>query len=119
MTTALMVKVSPALKEAIDKAAEQADMNMSEFVREKVAAAIGYDLSSDDALDGRGRPKVYQSEEQRKKARRDAERERQQHRREVHKAMERKAREDGAASLEAWLVARGIPIDDAPVAEAV
>jgi hypothetical protein len=115
-TKPLMVKVSPAFKEAIDAAAKAADLNMSDLVRVKVAEAIGYDLSKDDALDGRGRPRKYESEEARRKARSKAETERQRQRRAIREAAERKAREEGAASLEEWLRRKGLLTDDEPVA---
>ena len=114
MSTMLMVKVSPELKAAIEEAAKAGDKSMSEYVREAVAQAIGYDMSSDEMNDALARPKRYVTEEARKQARRDAERERQQQRTRVRLALERKAREEGAASLEEWLRRRGIQVDDAP-----
>lgn len=114
----LMVKSTSTFKEAVDVAAKEKGVGMSEFVRGIVAGAIGYDLSSDDALDGRGRPTKYESEEARTKARREADRVRQDHRRKLVELAERRAREEGAASLEDWLRRKGITVED-PETEAV
>lgn len=114
MSTMLMVKVSPALKEALEKASKENGQSMSEYVREAVAVRCGYDMAADELKDAHARPTRYVSVEARKKARRDAERERQQQRERVRLALERRACADGAASLEEWLRKRGIPVDDAP-----
>lgn len=110
-----MVKVSPALKEALETASKESGQSMSEYVREAVAVRCGYDMAADELKDAHARPTRYVNEEARKKARRDAERERQQQRERVRLALERKARADGAASLEDWLRRKGVDVDDAPM----
>lgn len=113
MTTTLMVKVSQEFKAAIEEAANrETGGNVSEFIRECIAVEIKYDLYGDEALDGRGRPRTYQTEAERVKARREAERARQQHRKNVVDAVMKQERLDSVDALEKWLIARGISIDD-------
>ncbi len=115
MTSVLMVKVSPEFKAAIEEAANidaDADGNLSEFIRECVATSIGYDLSSDTAMDGRGRPRTYETDEQRMQARREAERARQLHRKQVVEAIMKQNRLESIDALEAWLAQRGISVTD-------
>jgi len=106
----LMVKMSSELKAAIEEAAGG---NMSAFVKETLAARIGYDLSTDSALSGSGRPKTYETPEERQQARNKAERERQQHRKKVLAAVMKQQRLDSIEALEKWLEARGIDVGDA------
>lgn len=117
MTQTLMVKLSPALKDEIGKAAAQADLNMSEFVRQCVADKLGYDLGADDALDARGRPRTYQTEEQRRAARKKNEREREQNKRNIVELLMRKERLKDIAALEKYLRDRGVSLEDDSASE--
>lgn len=115
--TTLMVKVSPAFKQAVEAAVEAAETNMSQYVREAVAARMGYDVSADAEYDGRGRPKVYATDDQRAKARRKAEREREAHKRAVVEAVMRQERLANIDALEKWLAAKGISVGDDATAD--
>lgn len=103
----LMVKMSDELKAAIEEASGG---NMSAFVKETLAARIGYDLTAEYALHGVGRPKTYETPLERQRARNRAERERQQHRKKVLEAVMRQQRLDSIEALEKWLEERGIDI---------
>lgn len=112
-----MVKVSTKLKDSIGAAATARDMNMSEFVRSCVAKEIGYNLQADNALDGRGRPRTYQTDDQRKSARRRQEQMRTEQQRKIVDTLMRQERLEGIEALEAWLVQHGVSLDDEEVAQ--
>lgn len=109
MWQALMVKVSPEFKAAI---VEAAGGNISDFVRNVVAENIGYDLSIDDALETRGRPATYMSQDERRVARAVAERERYHHRKRVMAALMKHEQLADTDELERWLAARGVVVED-------
>ncbi len=109
MWQALMVKVSPEFKAAI---VEAAGGNISDFVRNVVAENIGYDLSIDDALETRGRPATYMSQDERRVARAVAERERYHHRKRVMAALMKHEQLTNTDELERWLAARGVVVED-------
>lgn len=113
----VMVKVSPPYKEALESAAQNAHMSISQYVRACVAKDMGYNLSADDALDGRGRPATYLNDSERKAARRRAERERSEYKRRLVEVVMKQERLDGIEALEEYLRAKGIAIDDEPVAQ--
>lgn len=112
--TPLMIKLSPAFKEAIEKAAATDELDMSKWARKVMAAACGYSLDEDSAIDGRGRPRKYATPQQRNKARAAAQRERVARENAVVAEVMRLNRLSDRAELEAWLVARGVSLDDAP-----
>lgn len=113
----VMVKVSPPFKEALEEAAKNAHMSISQYVRACLAEKAGYNLAADDALDGRGRPATYLTPEQRKEARKRSERERTEHNRRVVAAIMKQERLDGVAALEDYLKRKGISLTDDEQAE--
>jgi hypothetical protein len=117
--TQLMVKITPEFKAAIEKAARADDLNISKWARKVLADACGYDLSTDSGVDGRGRPKKYASDKERNKARAEAQRVRKAREDAIVAAVMKQEKLQDTAALEAWLVERGISLDDEPVKKAV
>ncbi len=108
----IMVKASDPFKDAVAAYAFKNNLTMSDVVRNSVADVIGYDLSGDDALEGRGRPTEYANDKQRKDAANRRARERAElHRKLVDLIME-KERIEGVEALEKYLKDRGISIED-------
>lgn len=115
----LMVKMSEPMKQAIESVANARGQFMSEWARDVLAKACGYDLSADEALEGRGRPRKYATDAQRKKARSDAQTRRNREQRALVDAVMRQNRLADYNALREWLEARGVSLDDEPVSEAV
>jgi hypothetical protein len=107
----VVVKVSPTYKEVIATAAQRQGISMSELMRRATAEAVGYDLARDGEIEGRGRPKKYETDEERKEAIRRKSRERESHKRMVVAAVMKRERLDGAAALERWLAEHGISLE--------
>jgi hypothetical protein len=114
-----MVKVTPEFKAAIEKAAHADDLDISKWARKVLAGACGYNLSTDDGIDGRGRPKKYATPAERNKARAEAQRKRKAREDAVLTAVMRQERLADIDALETWLKERGISLDDERVATAV
>jgi hypothetical protein len=108
----VMVKLSPALKDVVEKAANDAGLDTSKWIRQLMADACGYDLSADESLDLRGRPSKYTSEQERKRARAKAQQERTARSKAVVNALMRQQHLANRAALEKWLTDRGISLDD-------
>jgi hypothetical protein len=108
----VMVKMSDRMKEHLETYAKANKLTLSEFVRRACAKATGYDLTVDDALEVRGRPAKYQSDEERLEAKRRRNREAAERQQLIVEAVMRDQRLDGAAALEQWLRERGLLDED-------
>lgn len=106
-----MVNMSPGLKDVVAQRANAAGKNMSEWVRDLVVSATGYDVAGDQNFDTRGRPRVYANDKERAKARYAAEKVRNEKRNAVMTALMRQERLEGVDALEKWLLERGISLD--------
>jgi hypothetical protein len=108
VNTALTLTLSPEFKAAIEEAAHTAGVGVSTWARKVLADAIGYDLSQDNGVDGRGRPKKYATVAERNKARADAARARKAREDAIVAAVMRQEKLADISALESWLQARGI-----------
>jgi hypothetical protein len=108
VNTALTLTLSPEFKAAIDEAAHTAGVGASTWARRVLAESIGYDLSQDSGVDGRGRPKKYATVAERNKAHADAARARKARADAIVAAVMKQEKLADIGALESWLQARGI-----------
>lgn len=107
----LHVKASLALKEAVQKAAYEAKMHDSEWVRKILAEACGYDLEAEKKKQVLGRPRIYATDKERLQARENRRRERERHGNEVRTALMKAQGLTTIEELDAWLAERGVIAD--------
>lgn len=110
-TIAVQVKMSDKMKEHLEVYAEARKMTLSEIIRLAAAKETAYSLTGDDALEGRGRPVKYASDEERREARNARAREKLERQRKIMDAVMRAERLDSVEALERYLRARGISLD--------
>jgi hypothetical protein len=109
VNTALTLTLSPEFKAAIEEAAHTAErVDASTWARKVLAESIGYDLSQDSGVDGRGRPKKYATVAERNKAHADAARARKARADAIVAAVMKQEKLADIGALESWLQARGI-----------
>jgi hypothetical protein len=108
VNTALTLTLSPEFKAAIEEAAHTAGVGASTWARKVLAEAIGYDLSQDSGVDGRGRPRKYATVAERNKAHADAARARKARADAIVAAVMKQEKLADIDALESWLQARGI-----------
>lgn len=104
----LQVKVTPTFKQHLSVHATGKDMSISNFVRSCVADATGYNLANDKEMQEHGRPRKYDTDEQRKKAAKERAADKRAKNVAILEAVMKANRIEGAEALERWLRARGL-----------
>jgi beta-phosphoglucomutase-like phosphatase (HAD superfamily) len=108
----LQVKVTPTFKQHLTEYAAKVDMSISDLVRTCVATATGYNLAGDTEMQEHGRPRKYDTDEERKEAARKRAEEKRDKNKVILDMVMKANRIEGAAALEKWLRDRGLLDDD-------